>query len=240
MSVRAKEEGRIEPVSWTGIREELLRRIHCRVWQPGEQIPHEADLAEEFGCARTTVNRALRDLAESGLVVRKRRAGTRVVLNPPQRATLTIPVIREEVEALGQSYKHRLLHRELGNLPPMLHAAFPVPDGTDVLYLKSIHFADDRPYGFEERYINPAAAAGALEIDFQAISANEWLVHNAPFTSGDLSFYAVNAAPDVAQIMGTEPGAALFSIERVTRNDSGPITFVRLIYGPGYRMRTAL
>ncbi|MDN3720660.1 GntR family transcriptional regulator [Roseibium salinum] len=126
--------------SWTGIRTELLRRIHDRIWQPGERIPHEADLAEEFGCARTTVNRALRDLAESGLVVRKRRAGTRVALNPPQRATLTIPIIREEVEALGRKYRHSLLERDLRPLPPMLHGAFQVSLGADVLFLKNAAF----------------------------------------------------------------------------------------------------
>ena len=226
--------------SWTGIRTELLRRIHDRIWQPGEQIPHEADLAEEFGCARTTVNRALRDLAESGLVVRKRRAGTRVALNPPQRATLTIPVLREEVEALGRSYRHSLLERDLRPLPPMLHGAFQVPAGKDVLYLRTLHFADDRPYAFEERYINPEAVPKAVETPFEQVSANEWLVHNAPYTNGDLSFFALNADETLSQKLDTAPGTALFAMERVTWTDGTPITHVRLIFAPGYRMRTGI
>ena len=88
-----------EANSWILIREELLRRIHDRIWKPGDLIPGEAELAEEFGCARTTVNRALRDLAETGLVTRRRKAGTRIAINPPHKATLTIPIVREEVEA---------------------------------------------------------------------------------------------------------------------------------------------
>ncbi|MBN9671912.1 GntR family transcriptional regulator [Roseibium aggregatum] len=226
--------------SWTGIREELLRRIVGRVWQPGEQIPHEADLAEEFGCARTTVNRALRDLAESGLVVRKRRAGTRVALNPPQKATLTIPVLREEVEALGRTYRHSLLERDLRPLPPMLHGAFQVPPDADVLYLKSLHFADDRPYAFEERYINLATVPGAQAASFEAISANEWLVQNAPYSHGDLAFFALSADDDLSAQLDAAPGTALFAMERITFAGEEPITHARLIFAPGYRMRTAI
>jgi GntR family transcriptional regulator, histidine utilization repressor len=226
--------------SWTGIRAELLRRIHSRVWQPGEQIPHEADLAEEFGCARTTVNRALRDLAESGLVVRKRRAGTRVALNPPQRATLTIPIIREEVEALGKTYRHSLLERDFRPLPPMLHGAFQVTLGADVLFLKTLHFADDRPFAFEERYINLEAAPEARDMTFEDVSANEWLVHSAPYSHGDLSFFAVNADERMSRKLDAAIGTALFSMERITWSGALPITHVRLIYAPGYRMRTEI
>jgi GntR family transcriptional regulator, histidine utilization repressor len=208
--------------------------------RPGEQIPHEADLAEEFGCARTTVNRAMRDLAESGLVVRKRRAGTRVALNPPQRATLTIPIIREEVEALGKTYRHSLLERDFRPLPPMLHGAFQVTLGADVLFLKTLHFADDRPFAFEERYINLEAAPEARNMTFEDVSANEWLVHSAPYSHGDLSFFAVNADERMSRKLDTAPGTALFSMERITWSGAQPITHVRLIYAPGYRMRTEI
>lgn len=226
--------------SWTGIREELLRRIHERIWQPGEQIPHEADLAEEFGCARTTVNRALRDLAESGLVVRKRRAGTRVALNPPQKATLTIPILREEVEALGRGYSHSLLERDLRPLPPMLHGAFQVTLGEDVLFLKTLHFADERPYAFEERYINLAAAPAARDMSFDEVTANEWLVHNAPYSHGDISFFAVSADKTLSKKLDTTKGSALFAMERITWAGDTPITHVRMIFAPGYRMRTEI
>lgn len=225
-------------ISWTGIREELLRRIHDREWGPGEQIPHEAELAEEFGCARTTVNRALRDLADSGLVIRRRRAGTRVALNPPQRATLTIPVIREEVEALGRSYRHSLLHRELRPLPPMLHGAFQIELSEDVLYLKTVHFSDERPFAYEERYINLQAAPGARDEVFKSMSANEWLVHNAPYNHGDLSLFAVTASEELAGVLDTTVGNSLLSLERITWMGNQPITHVRLVYAPGYRLRS--
>ncbi|TYC48258.1 UTRA domain-containing protein [Rhodobacterales bacterium] len=229
-----------ETNSWTGIREILLRRINDREWSPGEQIPHEAALAEEFGCARATVNRALRDLADSGLVIRKRRAGTRVAQSPPQRATLTIQVIREEVEALGRSYRHSLLGRTEKPLPPALHGAFPVAPDADQLFLTTLHFADERPYAYEERTINPDAALDARSVDFSKISANEWLVHNAPYSHGDLAFFPVSADERLSQKLDTAPGTALFAMERTTWAGETPITHVRMIFAAGYRMRTGI
>ena len=50
---------------WEDIRTEVLRRIRQRIWAPGGLIPNEEDLATEFGVARATVNRALRDTVDS-------------------------------------------------------------------------------------------------------------------------------------------------------------------------------
>ena len=53
------------------IKGEILRRIQHREWPPGALVPGEVELAEEFGCARATVNRAMRELVEEGMIERK-------------------------------------------------------------------------------------------------------------------------------------------------------------------------
>ncbi|MBF8191799.1 GntR family transcriptional regulator [Nonomuraea sp. K274] len=58
------------------IRRALEARIRTGQWGPGTRIPTEAELCEEFGVSRITVQRALRDLADAGLIVRFRRRGS--------------------------------------------------------------------------------------------------------------------------------------------------------------------
>jgi|TARA_B100000315_G_scaffold238705_1_gene256774 GntR family histidine utilization transcriptional repressor len=70
------------------------------------------------------------------------------------------------------------------------------------------------------------------------MSANEWLVMNAPFTNGDIAFSAVNATDQEAELLGTQSGVALFVVERSTWNGNVAITSVKLVCAPGYRMRT--
>ena len=54
--------------------------IQSGIWKQGCLITVEAALAKEFGCARATVNRVLRELAQEGILERRRKAGTRVVI----------------------------------------------------------------------------------------------------------------------------------------------------------------
>jgi DNA-binding GntR family transcriptional regulator len=47
---------------------DLRRRLSAREWEPGERLPAVAELAQRYGVARNTVIKALRSLAEDGLV----------------------------------------------------------------------------------------------------------------------------------------------------------------------------
>jgi GntR family transcriptional regulator, histidine utilization repressor len=224
------------PRTWQTIRAEVLTRIRDRRWPPGAMIPNEADLALEFGCARATVNRALRDLASAGVLDRRRKAGTRVAEAPVRRAVLSIPLIRDEVAGLGQSYGYALLSRVLALPPPPIRAALALPPDTQALHVRALHLAGGSPFALEDRWINPTAAPGVLEADFTTLSANEWLVRHAPFTSGQLSFSAISAQTDIATQLACLPGTALFRLDRSTLDGTRPVTVAQISYRPGYRL----
>ena len=228
------------PQGWEAIRAEVLRRIHLRLWPPGSGIPNEQDLATEFGCARATVNRALRDLAAAGVLERRRKAGTRVALTPVRKATLSIPVTRLEVEGRGQRYSFVLLGQCLAAPPLPLSQRLGLPATARLLHLQSLHLADGLPHAFEDRWLNPAALPTLPVPDFTAISANEWLVRHVSYTYGDIAFSARAATADEVRHLAVTPGTALFITERTTWTGDIPITSVRLAFAPGYRLQAVL
>ncbi|MFN4101150.1 MAG: UTRA domain-containing protein [Pararhodobacter sp.] len=218
---------------WQEIRDEALRRIHARDWPPGARIPDEADLAAEWGCARATVNRALRDLAAAGYLERRRKGGTSVPLTPVRRATLSIPLIRQDIAARGQVPGYRLLADRLETPPEAVRAVF----GTASLrHVQALHSADGAPFCLEDRWLDPQLAEG---VSFITLSANEWLVGNVAFTEGTLAFHAVPADAGLAAALDCAEGAALLALQRLTRGVT-PVTWVRLIYPPGHRVEAAL
>ncbi len=226
--------------TWKRIRSELQRRISERIWAPGELIPNETELAKEFGCARATVNRAMRELADSGQIDRRRKAGTRVVKTPVRRATFDIPVIRLEIESRGAKWSHRVLEQKI-QLPPVLIAnRLSLSKGTRALHLRSLHFAGRQPFVYEDRWINIDAVPAIRRADLQSVSANEWLVQQAPFTRGEFGLSAASATATEATLLGLEEGAPLLIIDRITFNHEQAITSVRLSYPPGYRVQTTL
>jgi len=222
---------------WQEIQDEILDRIFSRKWQPGELIPNEVELASEFGCARATVNRALQAVAEQGWIDRKRKAGTRVKEQPDRKAVLKIPVIRHEIEEKGQAYSYKLLSSRVEKPAVAVTDKMSLPDGAAILHLKAIHFGDDRPYVHEDRWINSLYLQQAEDVNFETQNANEWLLSNAPFTSGDFVFSATSADQELADVFGAERGDALFRFTRYTWNNDRSITMVKLTYAPGYRLK---
>ncbi|KOO81570.1 GntR family transcriptional regulator, partial [Stenotrophomonas maltophilia] len=97
------------------IRSDLESRILSGEWAPGFRIPYEHELMEQYGCSRMTVNKVLTALAESGMIERRRRAGSFVARQPPhlEQVALEIPDIAMEVGSRGHQYAYRLLQREL-------------------------------------------------------------------------------------------------------------------------------
>jgi len=230
---------RAQPQGWEAIRAEVLARIRAREWAAGALIPNEEVLAAEFGCARATVNRALRDLASAGVLERKRKVGTRVALHPVRKATLDIPVTRLEIESRGQAYAFHLLEQALTPAPVPVASRLGLATLSPLLHLRSLHLADGRPYLYEDRWLNPAVLPRP-QPDFATVSVNEWLVAHVAYTLGDIAFCAENASAQEAAILGLAPGTALFITDRTTWSDAGPITLVRLAYAPGYRLHTTL
>jgi len=226
--------------TWQDVRTEVLGRIHSRQWKPGEFIPREADLADEFGCARATVNRALRAVADAGLIERKRKAGTRVATTPVRTAKLRIPVIRHEIEDNNQTYSYRLISAKTLIPPANVRTNMGLRKKAKALKVVALHLADNTPYVFEQRWINTEAVPDILNIDLLIENANEWLVMNAPFSDGDIAFSAMQADDAIAETLGAKTNDALFVVDRTTWNGKIAITSVRMTFHSGYRMQTVV
>ncbi|WP_243614000.1 GntR family transcriptional regulator [Shimia aestuarii] len=225
-------------VSFKEVKADLLNQIERGVMPPGSLMPSEIDLAESYGCARATVNRAMRELADEGIVERKRKAGTRVRTSPIRQARFSIPIVREEIEAQGAEYRYALVARSLQVAPDWLRGRLDLEPGQDILHLVCMHYADGMPYQHEDRWINPRTVPAVRDADFSGAGPNEWLVAELPFSNAEISFSAVEADRDLADHLGCSVGQALFRTERTTWLQGKAITLVRLTYQRGHRMTT--
>lgn len=58
------------------VKQAISEKIAAGVWRPHDRIPSEAELVAQFGFSRMTINRALRELTDEGLLVRLQGVGT--------------------------------------------------------------------------------------------------------------------------------------------------------------------
>ncbi|WP_171235179.1 GntR family transcriptional regulator [Ruegeria sp. HKCCA6837] len=225
-------------IGFQDIRDEVINRIQTRVWPQGSLLPTELELAAEFGVARATVNRALRELAEQGIVTRKRKGGTRVVTTPVKQAKLPITVVRQTIEEMNAKYRYALVSRAQIDCPAWLQAKLNIPEGAQIVHLQCMHHADNRPFQFEERWINVSAVPQVVNEDFLNIGPNEWLLSEVPFSNAEIAFSAVPATAPLQEFLAVPPGTPLFQLERTTWFRNDPVTFVRMTFHQGYQMRT--
>jgi len=194
----------------------------------------------QLNCARSTVQRAMQDLTDSGLVERRRKGGTRVRPDPVTRATFDIPVTRREIEQKGGRYGYQLIHSAEKDAPRGVLAACEISSPCRMQQIEALHLSDGQPYILEDRWVSFETVPEIRDLDLTRQSANEWLVTNKPYSRCDLRFYAISADDRTAELLNTVPGAALFVIERTTWLDAAPITTVKAITTPGYHLLTTI
>lgn len=214
------------------IRTEIEDRILSGDWRPGHRIPFEHELMTQYGCARMTVNKAIASLVEAGLVVRRRKFGSFVAHQRVQSAVLSIPDIQAEVTSRGQTYGLQLLASRRRKPSRQRETEMTLAGGGDLLALRCLHLADDRPFALEDRLISLEAAPDAETVDFSKIAPGSWLLGHIPWTEAEHRISAVNAEAEVAQILGLPINAACLAVERQTWRGAEHITHVRLLF-PG-------
>lgn len=229
-----------ENLSYRKIKEIVLERIKANHWPPDSFLPSEVDLVEEFSSTRTTVNRALRELADEGYLERKRKAGTKVVSSPIRKAQFAIPLVRDEIAATGAEYRYALVERKKMVIPAWLAAQLNISKQQNVLFLRCMHYADNAPFQYETRWIVPNAVPEVFDETFTEEGPNDWLVKRVPFTSLELSLTATKADQDIAEFLNLMPGDPVFSAERTTWLRDAPVTFAKLFFAQGYKLTTRI
>ncbi len=223
-------------MGYRDVKDDIFRRIRAQEWAPGERLPGEVQLAAAFGCARATVNRAMQALSEDGIIERRRKGGSHVKLMPVRQIKFKIPVVRAEIEAKGARYGYKLISTALAGAPRWLQSKFSLAGPAAVRHVKCLHFADDTPYQYEDRWINLAAVPHAATADFASLGPNEWLLREVPYSNAEVRFSAFPADAVAARRLAIGTGEPLFLAERSTWHNGLPVTFVRLLFAPGYQM----
>lgn len=225
-----------EKVGFRHVKAEVLNRLRNGIWGPGDLLPGEVDLAIEFGCSRTTVNRALRELSADGIIDRRRKTGTHVKILPVRQVKFEIPLVRVEVESHGAEYRYALVRRLIVVAPDWLRVRLDLPDSALVLHLQCMHYSNSEPFQFEDRWINLDAVPKAAEADFSAANPNEWLLTAVPFTTAEVRFSATAAASPQSEFLQVTPGNPVFTVERTTWLLGKAVTTTRLYFMGGYAM----
>lgn len=211
------------------IRSDIESRILSGEWEPGYRIPFEHELMAQYDCSRMTVNKVLTALAESGMIERRRRAGSFVARQPPhlEQVALEIPDINVAVTERGHAYGFQLLEQAHRKARKEAAEEIELVGGGKLLAMRCLHLADGKPLALERRLINPDAVPETLKVDFSVNAPGSWLLQNVSWTRGEHRISAVAVNAEEAALLKVPVGTACLVIDRQTWRGEQPITWVR-------------
>ena len=183
----------------------------------GASIPTEHELAARYGVSRITARRAVHELADSRLVERRRRIGTRVIYR-----TSTAPIetnVDQAIETLlafGRKTPVHVLDLRTEPAPPGIANMLERPVAAPLLRARRIRQLDGAPLGLVTSWL-PADLG--VELSRKALAARPILDllkrRGLEIGGGRQTISAQNATPELAALLDIEPWAAVLRIERV-------------------------
>ena len=221
---------------YAAVKASLKQRIAQGGWQPGTRLPSERELVQEFGCARMTVHRALRELEEEGLIERRQGSGSFVAELHPISNLLRVRDIAEEIAERGHVHTTRVCRVSRDAADPATAAAMRLAAGAGVFRVQLVHCENGVPIQLEDRHVNPALAPDLLAQDFTRVTPSFLLFEHAPLTEAEQVVEAIVATAELARLLDVAPGSALLMVSRRTVSQ-GAVASVARLYHPGARYR---
>lgn len=203
------------------IRADLEGRIRSGELAPGDRLPTERELCEEFGVSRATAQRAVSTLVEAGLVVRRRRAGTIVTA----AATDLMQWTNFLISGSEEHGSHRVVSTE--TVPAEdLDIDFPGLNPDDPVH-SMLRLKTDRsgqPTAIEHHYIPFSIAPRILREDLTTLVSHEYYRRiGVEVVKSRIYLIPGVASDDEARLLEIPPGTPLFRSRRETSLPGGQI-----------------
>jgi GntR family histidine utilization transcriptional repressor len=183
---------------------------------PGDRVPSEAEIVEQFGVSRMTANRALRELSSAGIIVRRAGAGSYIAEPKPIGHMIEIRNIADEIRARGHSYRPRVLCNETLRADPDFAELLGVRAGTRIFHSMIVHHEAEFPIQLEKRLVLAAAAPEYGATDFHTVTPNEYLTRVAPLDRVEHRVAAAMPDPETQALLGMSANVPVLVMTRRT------------------------
>jgi GntR family histidine utilization transcriptional repressor len=218
------------------VKQMIVQQIQSGAWPAHHRVPSESELVEELGFSRMTINRALRELTNDGLLLRMQGVGTFVAEPKGRSALFAVNNIADEIAARGHRHHSKLIRLGEELAGPERALALDLREGQRVFHSLIVHYENDVPVQLEDRYVNAAVAPDYLRQDFTRITPYAYLSRVAPLTEGEHVVEAILADAEECRLLQIERGEPCLLIRRRTWSGPQAVTSARLLH-PGSRHR---
>jgi DNA-binding GntR family transcriptional regulator len=133
--------------------EQLSSAIRDGELEPGDPFENEMAMCERLGLSRPTVRRAIQEMVDQGLLVRRRGVGT-TVANRKVHRRFELSSLFDELQRAGRAPHTQVLDLEAVQ-EPRAATALDLPDTTELLSITRLRLVEDKPLALLHNWLPP-------------------------------------------------------------------------------------
>jgi DNA-binding GntR family transcriptional regulator len=205
------------------VSEQLRAMIAGGQLEKGQFLTNELDLADHWRLSRPTVRRAIQELVDSGLLVRRRGVGTQVV-NDQVRRPVRLSSLWDDLASQGRAPTTEVLALKRVRARGTIAEALEIPDNTEVIHLERRRNAERNPLAIMRNWLRTDVADHLTEENLATYGLYTLLrqvgvrPHSASQRIGAAAANSVNA-----RLLDLPVGAPLVTMRRVMQDDRGRV-----------------
>lgn len=214
---------------------QLRRRISDGVAQgilkQGNPLPPEREIASLTDLSRVTVRKAIKSLAEEGLIVQRQGSGSFVATKTPQieQSLSRLTSFTEDMSRRGMVSSSRWLERGIFMPSPDEVITLALASDASVTRIARLRTADEKPMAIERASLPVSILPNPLIVETSLYAVLEEAGMRPVRALQKIS--AINLGDADASLLEVEPGRAGLKIERISYLADGRVAeFTQSIY----------
>lgn len=210
----------------------LERAIMDETLPAGARLENEVALGQRLGLSRPTIRRAIQELVDKGLLVRRRGVGTQVVHGRVTR-NVELSSLYEDLENSGQKPETRILDCVVVPADERAAAILDIERGSPTLHLRRLRLADGVPIAILDNTL-PTEYSDLAEADLATHGLYQLLrARGVTMRVANQRIGAREATANEASLLDIRRGSAVLTMSRTVFDNSGrAVEFGQHCYRP--------
>ncbi|WP_201369424.1 MULTISPECIES: GntR family transcriptional regulator [Ktedonobacter] len=215
------------------LKEIMREKVTSGDWKPGDLIPSERELGEQYGISRMTARQALTELVNEGIFYREQGKGTFVSRNKITQQLIRLTGFTEDISARGQAPATRVLSMHMIPATEDLAERLRLHVGQPIFRLQRLRLADNEPLAIERSHLSFIGCERLLDEDLETQSLYRILEsrYGIQLIQAEQELEAGLTNEEDAKLLNLPIGSpALYTRRTTYTNRDLPIEYARSVY----------
>ncbi|HLR43340.1 MAG TPA: GntR family transcriptional regulator [Pseudogracilibacillus sp.] len=219
-------------------------KIETGEWEPGDKISSENDLRNEYKISRNTVQKAVDELVQDGVLERKQGKGTFVSRPKIEQSLTSFYSFSKVMESQGMNPKDIILSINVEKADKTVSKRLQIEPSDEVFALKRLRYANDEPIILETSYLPKKYIQNLSLENLENHSLYGFLevYHDITVVKAKETFEPVIVRQHESELLQIKPGSPCLLLDRLAYDTQGrTIEFCRsIVRGDRCRFYTEL